>query len=84
MIRATHPQSCDTAEIFPLPGKKPTRKAASVYWTRMFRMLHISVEEYRDRLVKLGASIAQAGLDLFLVSSFDSIYLSYGRGLPTS
>ena len=65
------------AETLTLPGKKPTRKAASVYWTKM---LHISAEEHRDRLVKLGASIARAGLDLFIVSSFDSIYYLAGAG----
>ena len=43
-------------------------------------MLQISKEEYRHRLVKLGASISEAGLDLFLVSSFDSIYYLTGAG----
>ena len=43
-------------------------------------MLQISKDECRHRLVKLGASIAEAGLDLFLVSSFDSIYYLTGAG----
>ena len=42
--------------------------------------LHISKEDYRHRLDSLGASIAEAGLDLFLVSSFDSIYYLTGAG----
>ena len=43
-------------------------------------MLQISRAEYRLRLVKLGASVADAGLDLFLISSFDSIYYLTGAG----
>ena len=43
-------------------------------------MLQISKEEYRQRLLRLGASVAEAGLDLFLVQSFDSIYYLTGAG----
>ena len=43
-------------------------------------MLQISRAEYRLRLVKLGASVADAELDLFLISSFDSIYYLTGAG----
>ena len=43
-------------------------------------MLHISKDEYRERLAKLETAIARAGLDLFLVSSFDSIHYLTGAG----
>ena len=35
-------------------------------------MLQISTDEYRRRLQSLQASVADAGLDLFIVSAFDS------------
>src|SRR6185369_14329866 len=43
-------------------------------------MLRISREEYRQRLQALQASIRRAGLDLFIVSAFDSIYYLTGAG----
>ncbi len=43
-------------------------------------VLSITKEEYRDRLAKLGVAIERAGLDLFLVTSFDSIYYLTGAG----
>ena len=41
-------------------------------------MLRISSEEYRRRLESLWADIAEAGLDLFIVSAFDSLYYLTG------
>ena len=41
-------------------------------------MLRISSEEYRGRLESLQADIAEAGLDLFIVSAFDSLYYLTG------
>jgi Xaa-Pro dipeptidase len=38
----------------------------------------ISGDEYRQRLARLGDSVEAAGLDLFVVSSFDSIYYLTG------
>ena len=43
-------------------------------------MLRISSKEYRRRLESLQASIAEAGLDLFIVSAFDSLYYLTGAG----
>ena len=43
-------------------------------------MLRIKPEEYRSRVEALQSSILQAGLDLFIVSSFDSIYYLTGAG----
>jgi len=43
-------------------------------------MLRISAEEYRHRLETLQTRIGQAGLDLFVVSAFDSIYYLTGAG----
>ena len=43
-------------------------------------MLQISTDEYRRRLQSLQASVADAGLDLFIVSAFDSIYYLTGAG----
>lgn len=43
-------------------------------------MLRIPPEEYRHRLNALRASIRQAGLDLYIVSAFDSIYYLTGAG----
>jgi len=43
-------------------------------------MPRISADEYRNRLECLQAEVARAGLDLFLVSSFDSIYYLNGAG----
>lgn len=43
-------------------------------------MLRISKEEYRCRLERLQANVKQAGLDLFIVSAFDSIYYLTGAG----
>ncbi len=42
------------------------------------QMLRISSEEYRRRLESLQADIAEAGLDLFIVSAFDSLYYLTG------
>jgi Xaa-Pro dipeptidase len=41
-------------------------------------ILGISGEEYRQRLVRLGDSVSEAGLDLFVVSALDSIYYLTG------
>jgi Xaa-Pro dipeptidase len=41
-------------------------------------MLRITPEEYRSRLQALQTSVGQAGLDLFIVSAFDSIYYLTG------
>jgi len=43
-------------------------------------MPRISPEEYRQRLDALQASIRRAGVDLFIVSAFDSIYYLTGAG----
>src|SRR5262249_4844843 len=43
-------------------------------------MLRISPEEYRHRQDGLQACVGQAGLDLFVVSAFDSIYYLTGCG----
>ncbi|HZW32409.1 MAG TPA: Xaa-Pro peptidase family protein [Isosphaeraceae bacterium] len=43
-------------------------------------MLRITQEEYRRRLERLETAVAEAGLDVFLVSSFDSIYYLTGAG----
>jgi Xaa-Pro dipeptidase len=43
-------------------------------------MLRISDDEYRRRLESLQASVAEAGLDLFIVSALDSIYYLTGAG----
>ncbi len=43
-------------------------------------MLRISVGEYRDRLERLESAVDEVGLDVFLVSSFDSIYYLTGAG----
>ena len=43
-------------------------------------MLRISAGEYRRRLESLQASVTEAGLDLFIVSAFDSIYYLTGAG----
>lgn len=43
-------------------------------------MLQISPQEYRDRLEALQTDIRQTGLDLFVVSAFDSIYYLTGAG----
>ncbi len=40
----------------------------------------MSADEYRNRLECLQAEVAEAGLDLFLVSSFDNIYYLTGAG----
>ncbi len=37
-------------------------------------MLRISVNEYRRRLESLQRSLEAAGLDLFIVSAFDSLF----------
>ncbi len=42
--------------------------------------MRIADEEYRQRILRLGASVEAAGLDLFLVSAFDSIYYLTGAG----
>lgn len=44
------------------------------------QMLRISSKEYRRRLESLQASVAEAGLDLFIVSAFDSLYYLTGAG----
>ena len=44
------------------------------------RMLQISSKEYRRRLQSLQASVAEAGLDLFIVSALDSLYYLTGAG----
>ncbi len=43
-------------------------------------MLRISDDEYRRRLESLQASVAEASLDLFIVSALDSIYYLTGAG----
>jgi Xaa-Pro dipeptidase len=43
-------------------------------------MLRVSQAEYRSRLDRLQAAVAEAELDIFLVSSFDSIYYLTGAG----
>jgi Xaa-Pro dipeptidase len=43
-------------------------------------MLRISPEEYRRRVQNLQVSIQRQGLDLFIVSEFDSIYYLTGAG----
>src|SRR5262245_46605433 len=43
-------------------------------------MPRISADEYRQRMESLKARIEEAGLDLFLVSSPDSIYYLTGAG----
>ena len=43
-------------------------------------MQGIALDEYRHRLDELQASVAQADLDLFIVSAFDSIYYLTGVG----
>jgi Xaa-Pro dipeptidase len=43
-------------------------------------MLRIAPKEYESRLDSLQSSIRQAGLDLFIVSAFDSIYHLTGAG----
>jgi hypothetical protein len=40
----------------------------------------ISNEEYRQHLDRLGESVDAAGLDLYIISSFDSIYYLTGAG----
>ena len=44
------------------------------------QMLRISNDEYRSRLKSLQASVAEAGLDLFIVSALESIYYLTGAG----
>ncbi len=43
-------------------------------------MLGISTDEYRGRLESLQGSVAAAGLDLFIVSAFDSLFYLTGAG----
>ena len=43
-------------------------------------MLRISPDEYLSRLEALQASVGKVGLDLFIVSEFDSIYYLTGAG----
>ena len=43
-------------------------------------MLRIKPDEYRHRLDSLKSAVRQAGLDLFIVSAFDSIYYLTGAG----
>src|SRR6516164_5448818 len=43
-------------------------------------MLRISPEEYRRRLERLESAVAEAGQEVFLVTSFDSIYYLTGKG----
>ncbi len=43
-------------------------------------MIRITRDEHRERLGRLREAVAEAGLDLFLVSSFDSIYYLTGAG----
>ena len=43
-------------------------------------MPRISHETYRDRLGRLESAVAEAELEVFLVSSFDSIYYLTGAG----
>ena len=44
------------------------------------QMLRISNDEYRSRLKSLQARVAEAGLDLFIVSALESIYYLTGAG----
>ena len=43
-------------------------------------MLRIMPDEYRARLQQLKASVEKAGLDLFIVSTFDRIFYLTGAG----
>ena len=43
-------------------------------------MIGITGDEYQERLSRLRRAVAEAGLDVFLVSSFDSIYYLTGSG----
>ena len=43
-------------------------------------MLQIMADEYRQRLESVQAAVQLAGLDLFIVSAFDSIYYLTGAG----
>ncbi|MFP6690219.1 MAG: aminopeptidase P family N-terminal domain-containing protein [Alphaproteobacteria bacterium] len=43
-------------------------------------MLRIMPDEYRTRLQQLKASVEKTGLDLFIVSAFDSIFYLTGAG----
>src|SRR6516225_9953822 len=43
-------------------------------------MLRISQDEYRCRLERLEAAVAEADVEVFLVTSFDSIYYLTGKG----
>jgi Xaa-Pro dipeptidase len=43
-------------------------------------MLRISQDEYRRRLERLESAVAEADLEVFLVTSFDSIYYLTGAG----
>jgi Xaa-Pro dipeptidase len=43
-------------------------------------MLRIKPDEYRHRLDSLKSAVRRAGLDLFIVSAFDSIYYLTGAG----
>ena len=43
-------------------------------------MIGITRDEHRGRIARLQRTIAEAGLDLFIVSSFDSIYYLTGAG----
>ena len=44
------------------------------------QILRISSDEYQHRLEAVQASVHEAGLDLFIVSAFDSIYYLTGAG----
>ncbi len=43
-------------------------------------MLRIEPEEYRSRVASLQSAVQEAGLDLFIVSAFESIYYLTGAG----
>ena len=43
-------------------------------------MIRISQADYRSRLERLESAVAEAELEVFLVSSFDSIYYLTGAG----
>ena len=43
-------------------------------------MLRVSTNEYRKRLESLQGSLTAAGLDLFIVSAFDSLFYLTGAG----
>ena len=43
-------------------------------------MLRIQPDEYRHRFDSLQAAVRRAGLDLFIVSAFESIYYLTGAG----